>query len=96
MLTSPREHLVRKRGPSKEEDWSKGLYTHPDRVFTNKLLAIIVRGVKIGYQGPDQLLLNHTYPKRRRRTSFIVHTTIYALIIQLDSQGSLWSLKRLI
>lgn len=62
MLTSLSEPLLRKRGPLKEDGWKKWLYNHPDRIFANTLITIIARGVKIGYQGPDQLLLNHAHP----------------------------------
>ncbi len=62
MLTSLSEPPLRKQGPLREDGWRRWLQNHPDRVFVNTLVAIIVRGVKIGYQGPDQLLLNRPHP----------------------------------
>lgn len=62
MLTSLSEPLLKRRGPLKEDGWKKWLKDHPDQVFANTLLAIIARGVKIGYQGPSQLLLSKPHP----------------------------------
>lgn len=62
MLTSLSEPLLQKPGPLRVAGWKKWLTNHPDRVFINTLLTIITRGVKIGYQGPNQLLLNHPHP----------------------------------
>ena len=40
------------------EAWKGWLKDHPDKIYVDTLVNIITRGAKIGYCGPDQLLLN--------------------------------------
>lgn len=44
--------------PLKLKGWKKHLSAHPDTLYTQTILDIILYGAKIGYIGPDQLILS--------------------------------------
>ncbi len=50
------------RGPLNASAWQTQLAEHPDRIYVQTLLFIIEHEAKIGYRGPDQLILSENLP----------------------------------
>jgi hypothetical protein len=57
-LTAPCAPHLTCRGPLKAVGWALYLRNHPDQSYVNSLLAIITFGAKLGYTGPDQLIIS--------------------------------------
>jgi hypothetical protein len=57
-LTAPCPPHLTCRGPLKVAGWALHLRNHPDQSYVNSLLDIITFGAKLGYTGPDQLVVS--------------------------------------
>ena len=49
-------------GPLIPTAWEKLLSSHPDRLYAYTIVQIIRHGARIGYTGPDQLILSPNLP----------------------------------
>ena len=49
-------------GPLIPAAWERLLDAHPDRLYAHTIVQIIRNGVRIGYTGPDQLILSPNLP----------------------------------
>ena len=56
-----RWHWVINR-PLIPEAWERLLSAHPDRLYVHTIIQIIRHGARVGYTGPDQLILSPNLP----------------------------------
>ena len=61
-LTSDIEPPLPREGPLVADKWKWWTRSHPDCGFASAIGQIIRRGVKLGYQGPEQLQLHPPHP----------------------------------
>ena len=61
-VTDPTGPPLCKPGPVSLEGWRFWLATHPDRIYQETILSIILRGAKLGYYGPKQKIISGNLP----------------------------------
>ena len=61
-MTDPADPILTKPGPLRVEGWKFWLAQHPDHIYRETIVSIILHGARIGYCGPKQKIISANLP----------------------------------